>query len=167
VEELGLGGRHGARGRHLHQMTLYEGVIDVEDVKYELEKVEAYLSDVGRVLGVKLGGACSVDGADAVLWEKLLSAHRSCMWESMSYVVTIDDRGRILLPADVRRKLGLRKGSKLILRVAEGGRLEAVPLERELERVAEVFRRRFAGWREEDHEATAVLFGVVGESGAR
>ena len=87
--------------------------------------------------------------------------------KGMSYVVTIDDRGRILLPADVRRKLGLRKGSKLVLRVAEGGRLEAVPLERELERVAEVFRRRFAGWREEDHEATALLFGVVRESGAR
>jgi hypothetical protein len=34
-------------------MVFYEGVIDVEDVKYELEKVEAYLSDVGRVLGVE------------------------------------------------------------------------------------------------------------------
>jgi AbrB family looped-hinge helix DNA binding protein len=85
----------------------------------------------------------------------------------MSYVVTVDDRGRILLPADVRRKLGLRKGSKLILWVAEGGRLEAVPLERELERVAEVFRRKFAGWREEDHKVTAALLEMVKGSGAR
>jgi AbrB family looped-hinge helix DNA binding protein len=81
----------------------------------------------------------------------------------MSYVAAVDDRGRILLPADVRRKLGLRKGSKLILRVAEGGRLEVVPLER----VAEVFRRKFAGWREEDHEATAALLEMVKGSGAR
>uniref|UniRef100_A0A7C3WLE9 AbrB/MazE/SpoVT family DNA-binding domain-containing protein n=1 Tax=Thermofilum pendens TaxID=2269 RepID=A0A7C3WLE9_THEPE len=59
----------------------------------------------------------------------------------MDYVVTVDDRGRVLLPVDVRRRLGLRKGSKLILRVVEGGRLEAIPLERELERVAEVFKK--------------------------
>ena len=86
---------------------------------------------------------------------------------SVNYVVTVDDRGRILLPADVRRKLGLRKGSKLILRVAEDGRLEVVPLERELERVAEVFRRKFAGWREENREATAALLEMVGGGGAR
>jgi len=82
---------------------------------------------------------------------------------SVNYVVTVDDRGRILLPADVRRKLGLRKGSKLILRVAEGGRLEAIPLER----VAEVFRRKFAGWREGGHEATAALLEMVGGGGTR
>uniref|UniRef100_A0A7J3X8N6 AbrB/MazE/SpoVT family DNA-binding domain-containing protein n=1 Tax=Thermofilum pendens TaxID=2269 RepID=A0A7J3X8N6_THEPE len=85
----------------------------------------------------------------------------------MDYVVTVDDRGRVLLPVDVRRRLGLRKGSKLILRVVEGGRLEAIPLERELERVAEVFKRKFAGWREEDHEATTTLLGMVSSSGAR
>jgi hypothetical protein len=53
VGRLMLRDRYGARERHLHEMVFYEGVIDVEDVKYELEKVEAYLSDVGRVLGVE------------------------------------------------------------------------------------------------------------------
>ncbi len=82
-------------------------------------------------------------------------------------MVVVDDRGRMLLPADLRRRLGLRRGHRLVLRVAEDGRLELLPLERELERVSEVFRRRFAGWREEDHEATAALLGAVGGGGDR
>ena len=83
----------------------------------------------------------------------------------MSYVVVVDDRGRILLPADVRKRLRLKRGSKLVLRVLEDDRLEAVPLEKELEKVADAFRRKFAGWREEDHEATAALLKMVSGSG--
>ena len=74
----------------------------------------------------------------------------------MSYVVKIDDCGRILLPLEVRRKLKLRKGSRLILRVTEKGYLEAFPME-ELKNIAEIFRRKFAGWKEEDHEASILL----------
>jgi len=75
----------------------------------------------------------------------------------MSYVVKIDDRGRILLPLEVRRKLKLRKGSRLILRVTEKGYLEAFPVEEELKNIAEIFRRKFAGWKEENHEASILL----------
>ena len=53
VGRLMLRDRYGAGERHLHEMVFYEGVIDVGDVEYELEKVEAYLSDVGRVLKVE------------------------------------------------------------------------------------------------------------------
>jgi hypothetical protein len=42
--------RYGARERHLHETVFYEGNIDVEDIRYELEKVGAYLNDVGKVL---------------------------------------------------------------------------------------------------------------------
>jgi AbrB family looped-hinge helix DNA binding protein len=85
----------------------------------------------------------------------------------MSYVVVVDDRGRILLPVDVRKRLGLKRGSKLVLRILEDERLEAVPLEKELEKVADAFKRKFAGWREEDHEATATLLKMVKGSGDR
>jgi len=84
----------------------------------------------------------------------------------MGYVVKVDDRGRVLLPSEVRRRLGLRRGSRLLLRVTEDGRLEAIPLERELREVARVFEERFRGWREEDHEASRLLLEVVG-GGAR
>jgi hypothetical protein len=49
----------------------------------------------------------------------------------------------------------------------EDERLEAVPLEKELEKVADAFKRKFAGWREEDHEATATLLKMVKGSGDR
>jgi len=42
--------RYGARERHLHEMVFYEGSIDVEDIKYELEKVRAYLNDIDKIL---------------------------------------------------------------------------------------------------------------------
>ena len=85
----------------------------------------------------------------------------------MSYVVVVDDRGRILLPVDVRKRLGLKRGSKLVLRILEDERLEAVPLEKELEKVADAFKRKFSGWREEDHKATATLLKMVKGSGDR
>ncbi|RSN76973.1 PaREP1 family protein [Candidatus Methanodesulfokora washburnensis] len=53
VPEMGklmLRDRYGARERHLHETVFYEGNIDIEDIKYELEKVRAYLNDVGKVL---------------------------------------------------------------------------------------------------------------------
>ena len=52
VKVLMLRDRYGARERHLHEMVFYEGIIDVEDIRYELDKVKAYLSDVGRLLGL-------------------------------------------------------------------------------------------------------------------
>lgn len=42
--------RYGARERHLHEMVFYEGLIDPEDIKYELEKVRIYLNDVKKFL---------------------------------------------------------------------------------------------------------------------
>jgi AbrB family looped-hinge helix DNA binding protein len=39
----------------------------------------------------------------------------------------VDAKGRVLLPAAVRRTVGLRGGSKLIVTVEEGGRIVLVP----------------------------------------
>jgi len=81
----------------------------------------------------------------------------------MSFVVNVDDRGRIILPLEVRRRLGLRKGSRLILRLRGDRGLEAVPLQRELEEVAGMFVEKFKGWREGDHEASKILIKMVGK----
>lgn len=82
------------------------------------------------------------------------------------YVVSIDERGRILIPAEVRRELGIGKGSQLILRVVGEGRVELVPLDRELSEVARLFEEKLKGWREEDHEAAKLLSKVVSNSGS-
>jgi AbrB family looped-hinge helix DNA binding protein len=77
-------------------------------------------------------------------------------------LVRLDSRGRLLLPREVREALGLREGSQLAVRVRSDGVIELVPVERLRERVAEAFRRRMKGWREEDHEATRLLEAMVG-----
>jgi len=50
IGKLMLRDRYGARERHLHEKVFYEGNIDVEDIRYELERVRAYLNDVSGML---------------------------------------------------------------------------------------------------------------------
>jgi hypothetical protein len=50
IGRLMLRDRYGAREKLLHENVFYEGSIDVEDVRYELEKVGAYLNDIGKML---------------------------------------------------------------------------------------------------------------------
>jgi hypothetical protein len=52
VESLGLRDRYSARERNLHELVFYEGVIDVNDVEFELEKAKRYVEDVRKLLGV-------------------------------------------------------------------------------------------------------------------
>jgi hypothetical protein len=52
VESLGLRDRYSARERNLHELVFYEGVIDVNDVEFELEKAKKYVEDVRKLLGV-------------------------------------------------------------------------------------------------------------------
>jgi hypothetical protein len=52
VESLGLGDRYSARERNLHELVFYEGVVDVNDVEFELEKAKKYVEDVRKLLGV-------------------------------------------------------------------------------------------------------------------
>jgi hypothetical protein len=40
--------RYGARERNLHELVFYEGIIDIEDIRYELEKARSYLEDVKK-----------------------------------------------------------------------------------------------------------------------
>lgn len=52
---MGFRDRYGARERHLHEMVYYEGVVDPEDIEYELKKARDYVEDVKRVLGEMAG----------------------------------------------------------------------------------------------------------------
>lgn len=55
----------------------------------------------------------------------------------MEYEVNVDRQGRMVIPSQVRRKLGLSGGGKLLLRVING-KIELVPISKDLEeRVAE------------------------------
>lgn len=50
IEKLRFRDRYGARERYLHEMTFYDGIIDVEMIEREVEKVREYISDVRQVL---------------------------------------------------------------------------------------------------------------------
>jgi uncharacterized protein (UPF0332 family) len=52
VESLGLRDRYSAREGSLHELVFYKGVVDVNDVEFELEKAIRYVEDVGKLLCV-------------------------------------------------------------------------------------------------------------------
>ena len=79
----------------------------------------------------------------------------------MEIVVAVDDRGRVLIPREVRRRLGIRGKSRMLLRVRGDGVIELIPLDKLFREVSEIFERRFRDWREEDHEATRLLKSLV------
>jgi hypothetical protein len=51
VEKLGLRDRYGARERYLHQMAFYDGIIDPELLRREVEKVRRFVEDVASLVG--------------------------------------------------------------------------------------------------------------------
>ena len=55
--------------------------------------------------------------------------------------LAVGDRGRIVLPATLRKRLDLREGDRLILTVEEDGSFKLTPAKRVVERL----RGRFAG----------------------
>jgi hypothetical protein len=50
VKKLELRDRYMARYKVLHGEAFYEGVVDLEEVKMELDKAEEYVRDVERLL---------------------------------------------------------------------------------------------------------------------
>lgn len=53
IEGLGFRDRYGARERYLHEMTFYDGIIDIEMLRREIEKVKKYVADVEDTLAMK------------------------------------------------------------------------------------------------------------------
>jgi len=50
VEELGFWDRYGTRERYLHMTTFYDGVIDLDMLRREVDKVKKYVSDVKNLV---------------------------------------------------------------------------------------------------------------------
>ncbi len=79
----------------------------------------------------------------------------------MEYVVVIDERGRIVLPSAVRKRLNIRGKGKVVVRLRSDGVIELIPLSKLRREVEEVFEEKFREWREEDHEASRLLREMV------
>jgi len=52
VESLGFRDRYSARERNLHEIVFYEGLVDINDVEFELEKARRYVEDARKLLGL-------------------------------------------------------------------------------------------------------------------
>jgi AbrB family looped-hinge helix DNA binding protein len=60
--------------------------------------------------------------------------------ESHRYAIELGDRGRLVLPAEVRRRLGLEEGDRLILTVEADGDLRLVSLRDQVRRLRGLLR---------------------------
>ncbi|MBO3802001.1 MAG: AbrB/MazE/SpoVT family DNA-binding domain-containing protein [Candidatus Brockarchaeota archaeon] len=83
----------------------------------------------------------------------------------MEIVTKIDNKGRILIPRSIRKKMGIRGGVKVILRLKEDNIVEIIPIDKLYIEVAEIFRNKFKGWNEESHEATKIIESLVETDG--
>ena len=50
IASLGLRDRYSARERNLHELAFYEGIVEVEDLEFEVEKAARYVEDVRRLV---------------------------------------------------------------------------------------------------------------------
>jgi len=82
-----------------------------------------------------------------------------------SSIVVIDGKGRIVIPVRIRESVGLKPGDKVIVRARGDGVIEVISLENLKKEVYEIARKKFANWREEDHEATRFLEEMFNEKG--
>jgi AbrB family looped-hinge helix DNA binding protein len=58
---------------------------------------------------------------------------------SYNYGILVDDRGRIVLPASVRKALEVRSGDRLILTVEPEGDMRLVSMRKQVERCEGLF----------------------------
>jgi AbrB family looped-hinge helix DNA binding protein len=75
----------------------------------------------------------------------------------MARYVTLDEKGRIVLPSDTRRRAGLKPGSKLLVEVRGAGITELRDYNTLSSEVQRVAAKKLTGWREEEHREEKLL----------
>lgn len=80
----------------------------------------------------------------------------------MEKMVFIDNRGRLVIPREIREIMGIEKGCKAIVKVKNKEVLEVIILSKLRDRLAKIFNEKFRDWREDEHEASKFLSRLVG-----
>lgn len=76
----------------------------------------------------------------------------------MSETITLDEKGRLVLPKRVRERAGIKLGSTLLADVRGPGVVELRDSAVLLEKVQRVAAKKLSGWREEDHKEDRLAF---------
>ncbi|MDG6988650.1 MAG: AbrB family transcriptional regulator [Nitrososphaerota archaeon] len=72
----------------------------------------------------------------------------------MGETVSVDEKGRLVLPKRVREAAGIEPRAELLARVSGAGRVELFDPEVLNAKARKIGAEKLEGWREEDHEAT-------------
>lgn len=72
----------------------------------------------------------------------------------MSEIVSIDKKGRLVLPKRVRAEAHIDVERKLVARATGVGRVELFDPDVLVAKAQDIGRKKLAGWKEEDHETT-------------
>ncbi len=75
----------------------------------------------------------------------------------MDETVSVDNKGRLVLPKRVRVQAGIAVNRELVVRATGVGRVELLDPNVLMARAQEVGSKKLAGWKEVDHEATAYI----------
>jgi len=75
----------------------------------------------------------------------------------MSEVVSMDEKGRLVLPKKVRAEARIEVQSKLVVRAVGIGRVELLAPEILLSKAQKIGAKKLAGWKEENHEVTRYI----------
>jgi AbrB family looped-hinge helix DNA binding protein len=79
----------------------------------------------------------------------------------MATVVTIDQKGRMVIPKSLREKANIQVPGKLVMVPEEKGCIQIVQVEEDLERAKRIAAKKLKGWREEAHQGEQLLRKMV------
>ncbi len=68
----------------------------------------------------------------------------------------MDKKGRIVIPKDVRDAAGINVPAKLLAIAKDKGKIELIKVDAEMKTARTIAKRKFAGWKEEEHEADSL-----------
>jgi len=71
--------------------------------------------------------------------------------------VTVDDKGRLVLPKRVREEARIKANTLLMVNIVEEGRVELIDPDVLMRKARIVATAKLKGWKEDDHEATRLI----------
>lgn len=75
----------------------------------------------------------------------------------MNETVSVDSKGRLVLPKTVRTQAHIDVNHQLVVRATGIGRVELLDPNVLMNRAQEIGSKRLVGWKEVDHEATGYI----------
>lgn len=74
----------------------------------------------------------------------------------MPIVVNIDEKGRIILPKEIRKKAGIKTPGKMLI-FSKNKKVEIVPVSASLERAMNIASIKLVDWKEDNHKGEKLL----------